>query len=120
MTLITTTDALQAFCQSLAGTEYITVDTEFLREKTYWPQLCLVQVGGPNGAVAIDPLAEGIDLAPLFALMSDPSVLKVFHAARQDVEIFWHLSGQSRIRCSTPRSRRWSAASARAWATKRW
>ncbi|BAI72266.1 ribonuclease D [Azospirillum sp. B510] len=94
MTLITTTDALQAFCQSLAGTEYITVDTEFLREKTYWPQLCLVQVGGPDGAVAIDPLAEGIDLTPLFALMSDPSVLKVFHAARQDVEIFWHLSGQ--------------------------
>ncbi len=93
MTLITTTDALDAFCRKLAGAEYITVDTEFLREKTYWPQLCLVQVGGPDGAVAIDPLAEGIDLAPLFGVMTDPSILKVFHAARQDVEIFWHLSG---------------------------
>lgn len=93
MTLITTTDALEAFCQSLAGAEYITVDTEFLREKTYWPQLCLVQIGGPDGSVAIDPLAEGIDLAPLYAVMSDTSILKVFHAARQDVEIFWHLSG---------------------------
>lgn len=94
MTLITTTEDLDAFCRSLAGAEYITVDTEFLREKTYWPQLCLVQVGGPNGAVAIDPLAEGIDLAPLFRVMVDPSILKVFHAARQDVEIFWHLTGQ--------------------------
>ncbi|MBK3732974.1 ribonuclease D [Azospirillum brasilense] len=94
MTLITTTEDLDAFCRSLAGAEYITVDTEFLREKTYWPQLCLVQVGGPNGAVAIDPLAEGIDLAPLFRVMVDPAILKVFHAARQDVEIFWHLSGQ--------------------------
>ncbi|MBK4717522.1 ribonuclease D [Azospirillum sp. YIM DDC1] len=94
MTLITTTEDLDAFCRSLAGVDYITVDTEFLREKTYWPQLCLVQVGGPNGAVAIDPLAEGIDLAPLFRVMVDPATLKVFHAARQDVEIFWHLSGQ--------------------------
>ena len=94
MTLITTTDALDAFCRSLAGAEYITVDTEFLREKTYWPQLCLVQIGGPDEAVAIDPLAEGIDLAPLFAVMDDPSILKVFHAARQDVEIFLHLSGR--------------------------
>lgn len=93
MTVITTTEALDAFCRSLEGTEYITVDTEFLREKTYWPQLCLVQIGGPDGAVAIDPLAEGIDLAPLFAVMADQSILKVFHAARQDVEIFWHLSG---------------------------
>ncbi|AWK87293.1 ribonuclease D [Azospirillum thermophilum] len=94
MTLITTTDALEAFCRSLAGAEYITVDTEFLREKTYWPQLCLVQVGGPDRAVAIDPLAEGMDLTPLFDLMADSSILKVFHAARQDVEIFWHLSGR--------------------------
>ena len=93
MTVITTTEALDAFCRSLEGTEYITVDTEFLREKTYWPQLCLVQIGGPDGAVAIDPLAEGIDLAPLFRVMADQSILKVFHAARQDVEIFWHLSG---------------------------
>jgi len=94
MTLITTTDALEAFCQSLAGAEYITVDTEFLREKTYWPQLCLVQIAGPDGAVAIDPLAEGMDLTALYAVMDDPAILKVFHAARQDVEIFWHLSGR--------------------------
>lgn len=94
MTLITTTDALAAFCRSLSGTDYITVDTEFLREKTYWPQLCLVQVAGPAEAVAIDPLAEGIDLAPLVEVMDDPSILKVFHAARQDVEIFHHMTGR--------------------------
>lgn len=93
MTLITTTDALAAFCRSLAGSDYIAVDTEFLREKTYWPQLCLVQVAGPKEAVAIDPLADGIDLAPLFDVMSDARILKVFHAARQDVEIFHHLTG---------------------------
>lgn len=93
MTLITTTDTLAAFCRSLAGADYIAVDTEFLREKTYWPQLCLVQVAGPKGAVAIDPLADGMDLSPLFEVMNDPSILKVFHAARQDVEIFHHLSG---------------------------
>ena len=94
MTLITTTSDLEAFCRSLAGADYITVDTEFLREKTFYPQLCLVQVAGPNGAVAIDPLAEGIDLAPLIDVLNDPAVLKVFHAARQDVEIFFHLTGK--------------------------
>lgn len=94
MTLITTTEALDAFCQSLNGVEYITVDTEFLREKTYWPQLCLVQIGAPDRSVAIDPLADGLDLTPLFRVMDDSSILKVFHAARQDVEIFWHLSGR--------------------------
>ncbi|NKD54735.1 MULTISPECIES: ribonuclease D [unclassified Haematospirillum] len=91
--LITDTRALQAFCDSLAGTPFITVDTEFMREKTYWPQLCLVQVGGPDEARCIDPLAPGIDLAPLFALMRDTSVLKVFHAARQDLEIFYNMMG---------------------------
>ncbi|QQR68795.1 MAG: ribonuclease D [Alphaproteobacteria bacterium] len=94
MTILTTTDELAAFCRSLAGTEYVTVDTEFMRDRTYWPKLCLVQLGGPNGAVAVDPLAAGIDLAPLFAVMDDPSILKVFHAARQDVEIFYHLTGR--------------------------
>ncbi|MEI6559811.1 MAG: ribonuclease D [Rhodospirillaceae bacterium] len=94
MTLITTTAALEAFCLRQAGAEFLTVDTEFLREKTYWPQLCLIQVAGPGEAVAVDPLAEGLDLAPLFALMTDPKVLKVFHAARQDIEIFHHLSGR--------------------------
>lgn len=94
MTLITTTDDLAAFVGRLAGAPYVTVDTEFMREKTYWPQLCLVQVAGPAEAAAIDPLAEGIDLAPLDALMNDPTVLKVFHAARQDVEIFFHRTGK--------------------------
>jgi ribonuclease D len=93
MTLITTNDALVSFCESLKGADYIAVDTEFLREKTYWSQLCLVQVAGPKEAVAVDPLAEGIDLAPLHGVMRDESILKVFHAARQDVEIFHHLTG---------------------------
>lgn len=94
MTLITTTDDLSAFIDRIRDAEYVTVDTEFMREKTYYPQLCLVQVAGPDDAAAIDPLAPGIDLAPLFALMDDPKVLKVFHAARQDLEIFYHLTGK--------------------------
>jgi ribonuclease D len=94
MTLITTTDDLAAFIDRIRDEEYVTVDTEFMREKTYYPQLCLVQVAGPNDAAAIDPLAPGIDLQPLFALMDDPKVLKVFHAARQDLEIFYHLTGK--------------------------
>jgi ribonuclease D len=94
MSLISDTAALTAFCQRLARADFITVDTEFMREKTYWPQLCLVQLGGPDEAAAIDPLAPGIDLAPLYALMADPKVLKVFHAARQDIEIFLHLDGK--------------------------
>ncbi|SNS29987.1 ribonuclease D [Azospirillum sp. RU38E] len=94
MTLITTTDDLSAFIDRIRDAEYVTVDTEFMREKTYYPQLCLVQVAGPDDAAAIDPLAPGIDLSPLFALMDDPKVLKVFHAARQDLEIFYHLTGK--------------------------
>ncbi len=94
MSLITTTESLAAFCARQATAEFITVDTEFMREKTYWPQLCLVQVAGPGEAVAIDPLADGLDLRPLYDLMANPSVLKVFHAARQDIEIFFHLAGR--------------------------
>ena len=93
MTLIADTASLAAFCRRLEDTPYITVDTEFMREKTYWPQLCLVQVAGPDEAQAIDPMAPGIDLAPLFELMVNPKVLKVFHAARQDIEIFHNLAG---------------------------
>jgi len=91
--MIADTAELAAFCQRLSSAPYITVDTEFMREKTYYPQLCLVQLAGPDEARAVDPLAPGMDLAPLFELMANPNVLKVFHAARQDVEIFLHLSG---------------------------
>ena len=91
MTLINDTNSLAAFCKPLHDTEFITVDTEFMREKTYWPELCLVQIAGPNAFAAIDPLAKNIDLKPLFKLLGDDSVTKVFHAARQDLEIFFHL-----------------------------
>ncbi len=94
MTVITGTDSLAGFCRRQSSDGFIAVDTEFMRESTFWPKLCLVQVAGPVEAVAIDPLAPGIDLAPLFALMTDPNVLKVFHSARQDIEIFVHLTGR--------------------------
>jgi ribonuclease D len=93
MTVITDSDALAGFCARQGGTSFVAVDTEFMRERTYWPILCLVQVAGPEEAAAIDALAPGIDLMPLLALMEDRSILKVFHAARQDVEIFFNLSG---------------------------
>jgi len=88
------TESLAAFCDRLKSAEFITVDTEFVRERTYWPQLCLVQVGGPDEARAIDALADGIDLGPLYDLLTNPAILKVFHAARQDIEIFLHMSGR--------------------------
>jgi ribonuclease D len=94
MNLITTTSALAAFCDSLNGADFVTIDTEFMRERTYYARLCLVQLGGPDRAVAIDPLAEGIDLSPLFDLLANPEILKVFHAARQDIEIFVNLTGR--------------------------
>ena len=92
--LIADNAALEAFCRSLEGAAYVAVDTEFMRDKTYWPQLCLVQVAGPDAANAIDPLAQGLSLAPLLKLMDDTKVLKVFHAARQDLEIFYNLNGK--------------------------
>jgi ribonuclease D len=94
MTVITDSEALARFCTAQKGAEFVAVDTEFVRERTYWPILCLVQVAGPEEAAAIDALAPGIDLAPLFALMADRAILKVFHAARQDVEIFVNLTGE--------------------------
>jgi len=94
MTLITDSDALVAFCARQSHAEFVAIDTEFMRERTYWPILCVVQVAGPEEAVAIDALAPGLDLAPLLALMADAAMLKVFHAARQDLEIFYQLSGQ--------------------------
>jgi len=87
MDMITTTEALAAFCARLAKHDFVTVDTEFLRETTYWPELCLIQMAGPDDEGIVDPQAEGIDLKPFFELMADASVIKVFHAARQDIEI---------------------------------
>ena len=86
--LITTTEALAAFCQRLRRESFVTVDTEFMRERTYWPELCVVQLAGSDAVAVIDAEAEGIDLAPLGDLLADPAVLKVFHAGRQDIEIF--------------------------------
>jgi len=91
MTLITTTAELAAFCESLAGEPFVAVDTEFMRETTYWPKLCLIQAATAKASVAIDPLAPGLDLAPFLEVMKDTRIEKVFHAARQDVEIFYNL-----------------------------
>ena len=93
MDLITDTKALSALCKALAQETFVTVDTEFMRETTYWPDLCLIQIAGAEINGLIDPMAEGIDLKPFFALMNNVKVLKVFHAARQDVEIMVHLAG---------------------------
>jgi ribonuclease D len=93
MTVITDSDALARFCARQMGSSFVAVDTEFMRERTYWPILCLVQIAGPEEAAAIDALAPGLDLTPLLTLMADESTLKVFHAARQDIEIFVNLSG---------------------------
>ncbi len=98
MKTITTTEALESYCAHAAKFPYVTVDTEFLRERSYYSKLCLVQlaVAGEDDArdaVLVDPLAEGISLAPLYALFADESVVKVFHAARQDLEIFYHDAG---------------------------
>jgi ribonuclease D len=94
--LITTTDALAALCERLGKSDFVTVDTEFMRENTYWPELCLVQIANSEEAAAIDPLADGIDLAPLLDLMCDnEDVLKVFHAGGQDVEIIYNLTGKT-------------------------
>ncbi len=92
MSLITTNRDLADACRRLASHPFITVDTEFLRETTFWPQLCVVQLASPEEAIAVDALAEGIDLSPVFALMADPKIVKVFHAARQDIEIIWNLA----------------------------
>lgn len=94
--LITTTDALSELCERLSKSEFVTVDTEFMRENTYWPELCLVQIANEHEAAAIDPLAEGIDLTPLLNLMcGNEDVLKVFHAGGQDVEIIVNMTGKT-------------------------
>jgi ribonuclease D len=92
MSLITTTDALAAICDRMAKHPFITVDTEFLRETTYYPLLCVAQIASADEAVVIDALAPGIDLKPFFDLLADEKVVKVFHAARQDIEIVWNMA----------------------------
>lgn len=94
MLLITTTDQLVEFCARLKAQDAVAVDTEFMRERTYWPKLCLVQVAGATEAAAIDPLAEGMDLTPLYDLWGAAETVKVFHSGRQDLEIFYHLTGR--------------------------
>jgi ribonuclease D len=91
---ITTTEQLSAVCKRMAGHRYVTVDTEFLRESTYYPLLCVAQMATADEAVVIDALAPEIDLAPFFDLLVDENVVKVFHAARQDIEIVWHMAGK--------------------------
>jgi len=91
---ITTTEELARFCAPLATVDFVTVDTEFMRETTYWPKVCLIQLAGPDEARVIDPLAEGLSLEPLLELLRNRNVLKVFHAARQDLEIFYKLMGE--------------------------
>ncbi len=94
--LITTTDALAELCEPLSQSEFVTVDTEFMRENTYWPELCLVQIANDKEAAAIDPLADGLDMQPLLDLLTDnEDVLKVFHAGGQDVEIIVNLTGKT-------------------------
>ncbi|MDA7787792.1 ribonuclease D [Sphingomonadaceae bacterium] len=94
--LITTTDALAEICDRLAENDFVCIDTEFMRENTYWPELCLIQIGNEEEAAAVDPLADGIDLQPLLDLMCDnEDVLKIFHAGGQDVEIIYNITGKT-------------------------
>jgi ribonuclease D len=93
MNLITTTHALAEACTRLAQYAFVTIDTEFLRESTYFPVLCVIQMASAEEAVVVDALAPGIDLKPFFQLMATERVLKVFHAGRQDIEIVWHRAG---------------------------
>lgn len=89
--MIDTTAALEEACRLLAQSDFITIDTEFLRETTFWPELCLIQMASPEHEYIVDPMAKGLDLKPFFELMANPAVVKVFHAARQDIEIIFHL-----------------------------
>src|SRR5215470_20285110 len=93
MRIITDTAGLKALAAELQQGPYVAIDTEFMRDQTYWPKLCLIQAAGVGVEAIIDPLADGIDLAPFYELLAAKSVVKVFHAARQDIEIFHHQGG---------------------------
>lgn len=93
MNVITTTRQLAEACERLSQHAYVAVDTEFLREQTFWPELCLIQLAGPQDELIVDPLASGIDLKPFFDLMANERVVKVFHAGRQDIEIVFAKTG---------------------------
>lgn len=93
MSMITTSGELDAVCRRLSRSSYVTVDTEFMRETTYWPRLCVVQIADPDEAVIVDAMATNLDLEPFFKLMANTRVMKVFHAARQDIEIIYHRAG---------------------------
>ncbi|MDX2288346.1 MAG: ribonuclease D [Hyphomicrobiaceae bacterium] len=94
MQIITSTDALQTACVTLGRDPFVAVDTEFMRETTYWPQLCLIQAASPGLEIIIDPLAPGLDLKPFWSLMVEHPIVKVFHAARQDIEIVFAEAGR--------------------------
>jgi ribonuclease D len=91
--IISTSGDLARICEQLSQSEFVAVDTEFMRQSTYWPNLCLIQIASPEAEAVIDPMADDMDLAPFFELMANPKVVKVFHAARQDVEIIYNLAG---------------------------
>jgi len=93
MQIITSSQDLTSACQRLSTHEFVSVDTEFMREQTFWPQLCLIQIASPEEAMIIDPMAKGLDLQPFWGLMADETVVKVFHAARQDIEIVFAKTG---------------------------
>jgi ribonuclease D len=94
--LITDSDSLKSLCERLSRSSFIAVDTEFMRENSYWPELCLIQIGDEEEAAAVDPMAEGMDLQPLLDLLVDnEEVLKVFHAGGQDIEIIYNLTGKT-------------------------
>jgi len=93
MRIVETTDDLKALVQEFKGAPYLALDTEFMRDSTYWSKLCLIQAAAPGIAAIIDPLADGVDLKPFYGLLKDQSIVKVLHAGRQDIEIFWHQGG---------------------------
>ena len=94
MKIITKTSDLKELCERAAQEAFVTLDTEFVRESTYWPQLCLIQMGLADEAFIIDPLSKELDLTSFFELLQNPHLVKVVHSGRQDVEIFYHMTGQ--------------------------